>query len=51
MITLKKWQLALALTLPFLGIIKPAIYVIILITYFLFWGYVLMIKDDKKKDE
>lgn len=43
-ITLKKWQMGLALFIPFLGMINPALYVAILILYFGFWGYVLMLK-------
>jgi len=43
-ITLKKWHLGVALFIPFLGIINPALYVAIFAVYFLFWGYILVAK-------
>jgi len=43
-ITLKKWSLGVTLFIPFLGIINPALYVAIFVAYFIFWGYVLILK-------
>ena len=44
MITLKKWQLGLALFIPFLGIISPLLFLIIFVVYFGFWGYKLILE-------